>query len=34
MLPATKGSCLKYIHTNISLNIGTGTRYIDTLIDS
>jgi hypothetical protein len=32
MLPATKGSCLKYIHTNISLNVGTGTRYIDTLI--
>ncbi len=34
MLPATGSSCLKYIHTNISLYVGTGTRYIDTLIDS
>ncbi len=34
MLQATGSSCLKYIHTNISLYVGTGTRYIDTLIDS
>jgi hypothetical protein len=25
MLPATGSSCLKYIHTNISLYVGTGT---------
>jgi hypothetical protein len=24
-LPATGSSCLKYIHTNISLYVGTGT---------
>ncbi len=31
MLPATTGnSCLKYIHTNISIYVGTGTWYIDT----
>jgi hypothetical protein len=30
MLRATGSSCLKYIHTNISLYVGTGTRYIDT----
>jgi hypothetical protein len=30
MLPASESSCLKYIHTNISLYVGTGTRYIDT----
>ncbi len=33
MLPVTRSSCLKYIHTNISLYVGTGTRYIDTIID-
>jgi hypothetical protein len=33
MLPATRSSCLKYIHTNISIYVGTGTRYIDTLND-
>ena len=25
MLPATRSSCLKYIHTNISIYMGTGT---------
>ncbi len=34
MVPATGSSCLKYIHTHISLYVGAGTRYIDTLIDS
>jgi hypothetical protein len=33
-LPATGSSCLKYIHINISLCVGTATRYIDTLIFS
>jgi hypothetical protein len=33
MLPATRSSCLKYIHTNISIYVGTGTWYIDTLHD-
>ncbi len=33
MLPATRDSCLKYIHINISIYVGTGTWYIDTLND-
>ncbi len=33
MLPATVNSCLKYIHTNFSINIGTGTWYIEQLND-
>ncbi len=34
MLPATtRSSCLKYIHTNISIYVGTGTWYINTLND-
>jgi hypothetical protein len=33
MLPATRSSCLKYIHTNISIYVGTGTWYIDILND-
>ncbi len=33
MLPATNNSCLKYIHTNFSINIGTGSWYIEQLND-
>ena len=33
MLPATGNSCLKYIHTNISMYVGTGKWYIDQLND-
>jgi hypothetical protein len=33
MLPATTNSCLKYIHTNFSINVGTGTWYIEQLND-
>jgi hypothetical protein len=31
MLPATVNSYLKYIHTNISIYVGTGTWYIEQL---
>ncbi len=31
MLPATSNSCLKYIHTNYWINVGTGTWYIKQL---
>ncbi len=31
ILPATSNSCLKYIHTNFSINVGTGTWYIEQL---
>jgi hypothetical protein len=33
MLPATVNSCLKYIHTNFSIKVGTGTWYIEQLYD-
>ncbi len=33
MLPATVNSCLQYIHTNFSINVGTGTWYIGQLND-
>ncbi len=33
MLPETSNSCLKYIQTNFSINIGTGTWYIEQLND-
>ncbi len=33
MLPVTNNSYLKYIHTNFSINVGTGTLYIEQLND-
>ncbi len=30
-LPATSNSCLKYSQTNSSIDIGTGTWYIEQL---